>query len=688
MKKMVLMLVMFLATISLTAQKKAFTIEDLYKVKSVSTPVVSNNGKMLVFSVSSSDLKKSSSSTHLYLINADGSGLRKLTNKSSNFSPVFSKDDKGIYFTSYRNGSGDIFYLHLEGGDPELVVSYSLGMDSPKLSSCGNYFLFTTKVFPEAGIDEEANKKIYEAMENGPVQAHLTDSLFVRHWTEYNDGQVSHILMYDIKNKKFTDLTPGVYDSPTFAPGGSDDYNFSPAADEIAFASKRVNNPESSTNSDIWIVKTNGTGLMNITGKNQGSDTRPKYSPDGKFIAYLTQIVPGYESDRIRIAIYNKATGENKIITDSFDNWVSDFEWSSDSKNIYFTGHSLGYTPLMKINIESLKIETLLDKYSINGFTVSPDEKTFYFNYSFVHKPVDIAKFELKSKKINDLTFFNKEIAEQVDIRPAEQIWVDGANGKKVHAFLVKPHNFDPSKKYPLVINVHGGPQMQWQDNFRGDWQVYPGSGYIVVFPNPHGSTGYGQEFTLGISKDWDGKVYEDVMKVTDYLETLPYVDKTRIGAMGWSYGGYFMNLLQAKTKRYKCLASMMGIFDLEDFYNETEELWFPEFDLGGTPWDNKALYDRMSPSKFQDNFSTPTLIITGEKDYRISYTQSLRYFTVLQKKGIDSRLIIFKNDGHWPAGLKSMPLYYNSHLEWFHKYLGGDPPPYDSKKLVKNLVF
>jgi dipeptidyl aminopeptidase/acylaminoacyl peptidase len=224
-------------------------------------------------------------------------------------------------------------------------------------------------------------------------------------------------------------------------------------------------------------------------------------------------------------------------------------------------------------------------------------------------------------------------------------------------------------------------------DSFRGDWQVYPGSGYIVAFANPHGSTGYGQDYTASISGDWGGKPFDDLMKVTDALEKLSYVDTARIGAMGWSYGGYMMNWFQAKTKRFKCLASMMGLYDLKTFYSTTEELWFPEWDLKGQPW-NSNLYEKFSPSNYVEKFSTPTLIITGERDYRVSYTQSVQYFTVLQKKGIDSRLIIFKNDGHWPDVVKSMPLYYDAHLDWFHKYLGGGPAPYDVEKLRRNQSF
>ncbi|MEW5842115.1 MAG: S9 family peptidase, partial [Bacteroidota bacterium] len=388
------------------------------------------------------------------------------------------------------------------------------------------------------------------------------------------------------------------------------------------------------------------------------------------------------ESDRIRLAIYNRQTGERKTLTEAFDNWVNDFEWSNDSHSIYFTGSEKGYQPLFKIDINTLEIKKMIENVPVFSFVLSPKNDFAVYTYSYVNKPADLARFDFANSEKRDITFFNKEIEDEVDIRPAEQVWVKGADGTPVQVFIVKPHNFDPNKKYPLVINVHGGPQGQWMDSFRGDWQVYPGSGYVVAFPNPHGSTGNGQKFTAEISKDWDGKVLEDVMKVTDYLETLPYVDKNRVGAMGWSYGGYFMNLLQAKTHRYKCLASMMGIFDLTQFKQDTEELWFANWDLG-----NKD-YEKMSPSMYTNNFATPTLIITGERDFRIPYTQSIRYFTVLKKMGIDSRLIIFKNDGHWPSYIKSMPLYYNAHLEWFHKYLGGDPAPWDSKKMVRNLVF
>jgi len=688
-RSILFLIVILLPFTSMFSQKKPFTIKDLYKVKSVGSPEISNDARKLLFTVTSYDLPNSKSNTDIYLSDIDGSNQRQLTNNEAvDFNPFWDNNDNGIYFISYRTGSAQLFYLPLIGGEALQITDFYMGITSPKLSPDGNKIIFTSKIYPELGVDQEKTKELLNAMNNGPIQAHLADSLFVRHWTEYADGQYSHVILYDLQNKSYTDLTPGYFNSPTFSAGGSNDYNFSPDSKQVVFSSKRVSNPESSTNSDVWIVDIDGSHIKNLTKENEAYDGSGMFSPDGKYIAYLTQLVPGYESDKWRLAIYEIRSGNNKILTKSIDNQINEFEWSSDSKSIYFYIDEKGYNPLFKVNLDNQKTTRLLEGKSLHGFTLSPNDDFIVYKYSFVHKPAELAKLNLESGTITDLTNINNRLSNEVDIRPAEQNWVKGSDGKMIQVFLVKPYNFDPNKKYPFVINVHGGPQMQWRDSFRGDWQVYPGSGYVLAFPNPHGSTGFGKDFTKDISTGWDGNVYKDVMSIMDSLQNLPFVDKDRMGAMGWSYGGYFMNLLQAKGNRFKCLASMMSIYDLEQFYLDTEELWFPDFDLGGDPWAQKELYDRQSPSKYVDNFKTPTLIITGERDYRITYTHSLRYFTALQKNGIDSRLIIFDNDGHWPNHLKSMPLYYNSHLEWFHKYLGGDPAPWDSKDMVRNQGF
>jgi dipeptidyl aminopeptidase/acylaminoacyl peptidase len=255
-------------------------------------------------------------------------------------------------------------------------------------------------------------------------------------------------------------------------------------------------------------------------------------------------------------------------------------------------------------------------------------------------------------------------------------MWVETGEGPPVHVFVVKPHGFDAEQRYPLILNVHGGPQSQWTDGFRGDWQVYPGKGYVVAFANPTGSTGYGQDVTDAIACDWGGRVFRDLMHVTDALEELPYVDPERIGAMGWSFGGYMTMWFQGQTDRFEAIASMMGLYDLDSFYGTTEEVWFPEKDLCGAPWDSEE-YERWSPANHAQNFKTPALVVTGELDYRVPYTQSLDYYTALQKMDVPSRLIVFPKAGHWPAW-HEMAFYYNAHLDFFHQWLGGEPAPWD----------
>ena len=341
--------------------------------------------------------------------------------------------------------------------------------------------------------------------------------------------------------------------------------------------------------------------------------------------------------------------------------------------------------PIYELTLATGKITRQVANVAASA-ALTDSKGNFYFTSSTTGKPNALYRYEAKKKRTTQLTHYNDALEAEVDFRPSEELWIKGAAGDSMEIFIVKPHNFDPNKRYPLVMNVHGGPQMQWMNSFRADWQVYPGAGYVVAYPNPHGSTGRGQAYCAAISRDWGGKVYEDVMLAADTLAKLSYVDPDRMACMGWSYGGYMMNWLQGHTKRFKCLASMMGLYDTPSMWGTTEELWFPNHEFGGQPW-NSDLYQKWNPSASVKNFSTPTLILTGERDYRVSYTQSLQYFNALQTLGVPSRLIVFSNDGHWPSNMRSMPVYYNAHLEWFHQWLGGDPAPWRTQDMINNEV-
>ena len=694
-----LIAIMAISTIAAQSGKRAFTISDLYRVQSVGGLALSPDGKTLALNVTKQNLKehKSATSIHLMQLTAKGTPeLKPLLPEGKSSGAMWSPDGKWIYYTASvaeKNAGGEeikdskkpqVMRCEVATGNVEQVTHYELGVGNAKLSPDGRLVAFTAEVYPEiGGADGKANAERLKKKTEGPVQGHIADKLLFRHWTDYSDGRCSHIIVYDIAAGTYTDVTPGPWVSPAFG----NDFAISADSKEICFVSNHTSHPEANTNCDLYVVPVTGGEAKCLTSDNEAWDGDPVYSPDGRWLAYRTQRVPGHESDRFRLAVIDRQSGAKRVLTEQIDNWVEQPQWSADSKTLYFTVQETGLVPLCKVDVVSGKITRLLQGRALGTYAVNPDGN-IYYTYSTTGKPTALYRIKPgKKAQEQQLTFLNKELEDEVDIRPCEVMWVDGADGAKVEVFIVKPHGFDPNKKYPLVINVHGGPQMQWMNSFRGDWQVYPGAGYVVAYPNPHGSTGYGQAYTTEISGDWGGKPYEDVMKVTEALSKLPYVDANRMGAMGWSYGGYFMNWLQAQKEHpFKCLASMMGLYDLRSMWGATEELWFPNFDLKGQPW-NSELYQKWSPSNYVQNFKTPTLIITGERDYRVSYTQSLQYFSTLQTLGIPSRLIVFSNDGHWPDTMKSMPVYYNAHLEWFHKWLGGDPAPWDTQKMMDNLV-
>lgn len=691
MKKLLLTATATALTLCISAQKRAFTIQDIYRIKSVYSFSLSPQEDKIAMVHSSTDLAAHSSTSKIVVQNLKAIDAKADTvNIPGNaYSPQWNKNGNGLYYTASTSLGPQLFHISLQSGTITQITNFEIGVSAPLVSPDNRYVAFTAKVYPNIGADGKLNAELIKKKSEGPVQAHISDKLLYRHWTDYADGRVQHIIVYDTQLHTYTDVTPGNYESPVFSPSGAaGNFCFSPDSKEICYTSNHTDHPESNTNCDLWVVSVDGGTSQCLTASNNAWDGSPQYSPDGKWIAYRKQTVEGYESDKFRLALINRATGKTTTISESFDNWVDDFEWDKKSNGIYFTGEQRGYTPLFYIDLKHNKIRSLINSRAISAFAIANDGYAYY-SYSSTGKPSALYRSKLSkngSTGEKQLTFLNIKLETEVDFRPSEAMWVIGANGDSVEVFIVKPYNFNPAQKYPLIVNVHGGPQMQWMDSFRPDWQVYPGAGYVVAYPNPHGSTGYGQAFTRSISGDWGGKPYTDVMLIAQSLANLPYIDSTRMGAMGWSYGGYFMNWLQGQKHPFKCLASMMGLYDLTSMWGSTEELWFPNFDLQGQPW-NSQLYRKFSPSQYVKNFKTPTLIITGERDYRVPYTQSLQYFSALQTLGVPSRLIVFKNDGHWPSHLNSMPVYYNAHLEWFHKYLGGAPAPWNTQDMINNQI-
>ncbi|HEX8746182.1 MAG TPA: S9 family peptidase [Pyrinomonadaceae bacterium] len=688
-----LLLMLFVSCAEVFAQKRAFTLEDLYRIKNVSDVHVSPNGDRIVYVLTTSDLARARRSNQIWIMDAGGGGARRLSAEGANASsPRFSPDGRTLSFITAKDGNANIFLTNTEGGDVRQVTNISTGAYDQLWSPDGKWMAFSTDVYPECGADDACNKKIAERWEQGPLKAHMADDLLYRHWNAWKDGTRTHIFLVSVETGQVRDLTPGDFDSPSFQLGGPLQYDFSPDGRELVFVSNHDKNPASSTNNDLWLLSLTETSARprNITASNPAYDGSPMYSPDGRFIAYRTQKQPAYESDLFRLALYDRAAGTSTVLTESFRNWVDEFEWTEDSKTILFNSGVEGVNPIYRLDVASRNIREVFQDRTIGDLNYSRDGRRLIYTVRSTGQPAEIYSADLSAgsgARKTRLSHFNDEFMNEVDLRPAEVMWVTASDGKRIQLFVVKPHNFDPAKKYPLILNVHGGPQQMWGDAFRGDWQVYPGAGYVVAFCNPRGSTGYGQDFTAQISGDMGGQVFDDLMKVTDTLERLPYVDAARMGAMGWSYGGYMMMWFEGHTTRFKTLASMMGIYDWRSLYGATEELWWPEWDLKGQPWTNPAGFEKWSPSAYVKNFKTPALVISGERDYRVPYTQSLQFYTALRKMNVPARLIIYSNAGHWPSWYE-MVLYYTAHLEWFHEYLGGNPAPWTTQAFLRNQVF
>jgi dipeptidyl aminopeptidase/acylaminoacyl peptidase len=683
------------------AGKRAMEIADFYKCAALSAPALAPDGAHVAFAVKRYDLEAGKTWSEVWMMKSDGTDQRPMTAGRNNDSePQFTPDGKAICFVSTRSGEPQLWTIPVDGGEPSKLTSFAGGLGGPVWSPDGKWIACTADVFPEAGIDEAAQKRISEGLEKGKLKVHVADDLYYRHWTSWADGRRTHILLVDAASGNVVkDLTPGNFESPIFQLGGGRGYAFSPDSLELCYVSNHERDEACSTNADLWTVpvagEINENTARNLTAKNKGWDGAPLYSPDGLSIAFISQATPAYESDQKRLALLDRKSGAVSYLTDrkSFDNWIDDFRWTKDSQAIVFEAEVHGRTPLYRIPAKGGPATQQLVHSLLGGWELAPDGKGAVYARRAIGEPTEIfsaafAPAEGTRAAGTDkkrLTRFNAEIEAQVDFRPAQEYWFDG-DGQKIHCFLVTPHGFDPAKKYPLILNVHGGPQSQWADAFRGDWQVYPAKGYVVAFCNPTGSTGYGQDLTDGIARDWGGRVFRDLMKVTDQLEQLPFVDKQRMGVMGWSYGGYMAMWMQGHTDRFRCNAAMMGVYDLEAEYGATEELWFPEHDFGGTPWTSDD-YQKWSPSNYVKNFRTPALVITGELDYRVPYTLSLAYYTALRKKNVPARLVVLPNAGHWPAW-HEMAFYYDAHLDFFHQYLGGEPAPYDVTAYSRNLQF
>jgi dipeptidyl aminopeptidase/acylaminoacyl peptidase len=704
---------------ALSQSKRPFTFEDMMALKRVGEPVPSPDGKWVLFSVVDVDLAANKKTPHIWIVPLAGGPEREIIADQDADRPRWAPDGKRFAFISNKEGGSQVWVAEFDstaGAIKGLTKLTSIATEAggELWSPDGKNILFTSDVYPECA-DEACNAKKLKETEESKVKAIVFDRLLYRHWNTYKRGLRTHLFAVRAPSapnasgfdrlERFAslplDLTPGDYDAPVFSLGGQDNYAFSPDGQEVCYTSNHDKVEATSTNNDLWIVPVTGGPAKNITADNPASDSTPLYSPDGKYIAYRAQQRPGYESDRFRLMLYDRKTGEKKDLTEGFDRWVGSFVWAPDSAMIYFTAehmnHSLIYAAgtTLAVGTDKRQVEyprrALVAGYN-DDVTVTPDGKTLVFSRMSIVTPneiyaastdgegcpartgnVDRGKESCSLNKDWAITLVNKQVLSQIDMSKYESFSFTGAHNDRVEGLLVKPPNFDPTKKYPVKFLIHGGPQGAWGDDWSYRWnpELFAANGYVVIMINFHGSTGYGQKFIDAINGDWGGAPFEDLMKGLDYAEkTYPFIDKDRECALGASYGGYMANWILGHTDRFKCIVSHDGMFNTFSAWGTTEELWFNNWEFQGTPYTNHDVYNKWSPHNSAKNFKTPTLVVHGQLDYRLDVSEGFQLFTTLQTMGVPSKMLYFPDEGHWVLKPQNSQLWYKTVNDWVDQWI------------------
>jgi dipeptidyl aminopeptidase/acylaminoacyl peptidase len=654
--------------------ERPFRFDDLARLERLSAFSLSPDGKWLAYAVTIPDVDENKSLSAIWIKPAGGGDARRLTRgQFRDTVPTFSPDGRLLAFLSNRGGSEQVWSLDLSGGEPRPATAFVNDIGAFKFSPDGKWFVFTADVFPDCA-DAACTETRLKDREKSKIKARIAERLLYRHWDSWKDGLRTHIWKVPVGGGAAVDLTPGNRDAPAF--GGDNDFEVSPDGRQLLFTS----NPDAvealSTNADLWVTPFDASGKpANLTVGNKAFDGGPQYSPDGRWIAYRAQERPGFESDRFQLMVYDRQTASSRSLTAAFDNWVEEFAWAPNSRSIAFVSHVAARGNIYRVPLSGGPVQEVWKGGTATGLRFAPDARRIYFSASSFTQPADIWSLTGDGKGAAFAeTKLNAALLAETRRGTVLERLVPSADGRKLQGWLILPPGFDASKSYPALFFIHGGPQVPLADAWSYRWNLegFAGYGYVVYAPNPRGSPGWGQQFVDEISKDWGGKVYDDLMRQADDLESLPYVDKQRIGAAGASFGGYMVAWMLGHTTRFATMICHDGTVDLAAAKLATEELWFPKWEFGGWPWEAGTVYEQWNPIRFADKFQTPTLVITNEKDFRVPFEQGLELFTALQLKGVASKLLVFPDEGHWVLKPGNALLWHNVMVDWLHGYLGG----------------
>jgi len=662
--------------------QRPFNFNDMMLVHRVADPQLSPDGRTVAFTIGNTDMTANRVVNQIYTVPSDrpdATPKQLTTGTASSSSPRWSPDGRLIAFVA----GGQVWTMQADGGDKKKITSISTGAGNPVWSPDGRWIAFNSDVYPECNNDQ-CNEAEDKRVEGSKVQAHTTERLLFKHWVEWRDRKRTHVFLVQSSGGIASDLTPGDFDSPPYAASTGVDYAFSPDSREVAF----VKNPDkveaTSTNSDIFIISIGDRTPKNITVSNHGYDVGPVYTRDGKYILYRSQATPTFEADRWRIMRYNRATGETVELTRGYDQQVDEFVVSPDNKTVYFGAGERARTTISSVPVEPdfrQRIATFVKPLikhagTASGINLSSDGRTLVFLSSTIQTPAELMRASADGTGVTALTSINQNLLRYFGLPKAEDVEWKGALGQTIHGFVVLPTFFDKNRKYPLLVLIHGGPQGAWMDSWGYRWnpQIFSNAGFVVFMPNPRGSTTYGQKFVNDISGDWGGKVMVDIKNGIAEVIKRPYIDKNKLGAAGASYGGYAVDWLLGHNNdprfQFKVFVSHAGVYNLDSMATATEELWFPNWEFKGMPWQNPAMYARWSPHKFASSFRTPTLVTAGELDYRVPVNQSLELYTTLQLGNVPSKLIIFPDEGHWILKPQNSEFWHKNVLSWLNAHL------------------
>ena len=650
-----------------------FSVHDMVAMERLAAPQPSPDGSQIVFTRRVYDAEANKNSTNLWIVAIDGSEPRRLTSAhAADTSPRWSPDGRTIAFVSDRGGSSQIWTIDPSGGEARQATDLPVDVDNVEWSPDGSRLAFSAEVYPDCPNLACTAKREKEKSDD-PVKARVYTRLMFRHWDAWDEGKRNHIFVGRIRGGEPVDVMKGAdADSPTKPFGGTEEFAWSPDGKSIAFTSKMAKNPAWSTDTNIYLAAADGGGYRCLTCANEAADTQPAFSPDGRTIAYLAMARAGFEADRQRVMVYDLGSGKGRALTESWDRSAGSVAWSSDGKRLFVTAEESARTKIFAVDAAGGKASVVIGDHFNSDVAVTSRGRLVYAQDSLV-SPAEILSCRLHGSDARALTRVNAARVQAAEMSRPEEFWFKGANDDRVHAWILKPIDFQEGRTYPVAFLIHGGPQGAWEDHFHYRWnmQAYAGAGYVTIAINFHGSTGFGQAFTDAIRKNWGGAPYEDLMKGLDHaIAAYPFIDPDRAGALGASYGGYMVNWIEGHTDRFKCLVSHDGEFDEFSSYYSTEELWFPEWEEGGTPWDPDTTYERWSPAAFVANWKTPMLVIHGARDFRLPETGGFAVFTALQRRGIPSKLLYFPDENHWVLKAKNSILWHDTVIGWLDQWL------------------